>query len=683
VTIAAVDSKAEAARLEALLGYRILDTPPEQAFDDLVELAAAVCNTPVAAIAFVDAGRSWLKAKRGVEVSEFPRDAALAAEALQHADVFVVPDARAEERYRSSPIVLSGFRFFAGVRLESPERHALGTVCVLDEVPRELTATQEGALRAIARQVMSQLELRRVSKAESSARQRFRALVEQLPGSVYIEELGATSGFYFSPQIERLTGYSADEWASEPDFFSRVLHPDDRERVLGAFARVHETHGLIQIEYRVVAKDGRVVWIQDDAAIAQDEEGRPLYLQGYMADVTVRKQNDLELREIQDRYQALAERLPFITYVDDPTGKPSYISPQVQELVGYTPEQWFANDDSFPSFVHPDDQSKAAEDVRKAKARSRPYELEYRTIATDGREIWVQDTAVPIRDDAGEIRYWQGYIVDVTERRVLADERDRLLERERAQNDRLRSLDRMKDELVALVSHELRTPLTSIRGYLELVLDEGEQLPSETRGFLEIVDRNTDRLLHLVSDLLLVAQTEAGKLAFDWTTVELVPLVAHCVQAARPSAEHAGVELVFSSESPEPIVGDPARIAQLLDNLISNAIKFTPAGGRVDVLVDTSAASAIIEVRDTGFGIAAEDQQQLFERFFRTRLANDMAIPGTGLGLSIAKAIVDAHGGSISVESAEHRGTTFRVEFPAGGLQAVSGDAPELNWVPA
>ena len=672
MTVTAYDSQTEAARLEALLGYRILDTPPEQAFDDLVELAAAVCYTPVAAVAFVDARRSWLKAKRGVQVSEFPRDAAFTAEALQHVDIFVVPDALVEERYHSSPLVTMGYRFFAGMPLVSPEGHAVGTLCVLDERPRGLSPTQKDALRAIARQVMSLLELRRVSQAESSARNRFRALVEQLPGGVYIEELGASSGSYFSPQILQLTGYSAREWASDDDFFSRVLHPEDRDWVLGAFARAHETHVPIQIEYRVVAKDGRVVWIQDHGAVARDAEGQPLYFQGFMADVTARKQSELTLREIEGRYQELAEQLPFVTYVDDPTGSAGYISPQVEQLVGYTPEEWLAGDDGFSSFAHPDDQNKVAEDVKKAKEQSRPYELEYRMIAPDGREIWVQDTAVPIRNEAGEIRYWQGYIVDITERRATTEERDGLLERERAQNERLRSLDRMKDEFVALVSHELRTPLTSICGYLELVLDDAEQLSSEHRGFLEIVERNADRLLDLVGDLLLVAQAEAGRLSFEWTAVELVPLVAQCVQAAQPAAEEAGVELVFSSESAEPIVGDRTRIAQLLDNLISNAIKFTPAGGHVEVLVDASADSAVIEVRDSGLGIGPEDQEQLFERFFRTRSANDMAIAGTGLGLSIVKVIVDAHGGTISVESAEERGTTFRVELPAERPQPVS-----------
>jgi PAS domain S-box-containing protein len=551
VTKSTYDSQTEAARLEALQSYRILDTAPEEAFDDLVELAAAVCYTPVAAVAFVDDHRSWLKAKRGLEVAALPRDSALSAETLAHDDIFVVRDVLADQRYHASSVALTGFRFFAGMPLISPEGHALGTVCVLDTNPRDLSPTQKDALRAIGRQVMTQLELRRVSHAESAARNQFGALVEQLPGGVYIEGLGAASGSYFSPAVEQLTGYSPEEWASAPDFFGRVLHPDDRERVLAEFAEAHQTYEPVHIEYRIVSKDGTVVWIQDDAAVARDHAGEPIYFQGYM--------------------------------------------------------------------------------------------------------------------------------MDITERRAHAEDRDRLLERERAQNERLRGLDRMKDEFVALVSHELRTPLTSIRGYLELVLDDGDQLPTETREFLEIVDRNADRLLHLVGDLLLIAQAEAGKLVFDKVAVDLVPLVLQCVQAAQPAAEEAGVELVLSSETSETIIGDPARLAQLLDNLISNAIKFTPFGGNIDVVVAASAGAASIEVRDTGFGIAAEDQAQLFERFFRTRSASVMAIAGTGLGLSIAKAIVDAHGGTIGLESVEHEGTTFRVELPTigpAGSTTVSSRAP-------
>ena len=148
-----------------------------------------------------------------------------------------------------------------------------------------------------------------MSAAEGAARRRFRTLVEQLPGATYIEELGAESASYISPQIETLSGYSAQEWVSEPDFFAKALHPEDREHVLASFAAVHDRFEVIQMEYRLVAKDGRVVWIHDEAAVARDDDGHPLYLQGYMADVTRRKESELELQQAQERYRTLAEQL--------------------------------------------------------------------------------------------------------------------------------------------------------------------------------------------------------------------------------------------------------------------------------------------------------------------------------------------------------------------------------------
>src|SRR5690349_19390160 len=190
----------EEARLTALLGYGILDTSPEEAFDDLVELAAALCDAPVASIAFVDGTRSWFKAKHGVELSEVPRDVAFSAEVLRHDDLLVVPDARADDRFRSSEFLARGFRFFAGMPLLSPDGYALGALCILDRPPRDLSPTQRDGLQAIARRVMHELEIRRVAHIQVRTGDGFRPLVEQLLGALYIEDLGASTGWYFSPQ---------------------------------------------------------------------------------------------------------------------------------------------------------------------------------------------------------------------------------------------------------------------------------------------------------------------------------------------------------------------------------------------------------------------------------------------------------------------------------------------------
>jgi signal transduction histidine kinase len=276
--------------------------------------------------------------------------------------------------------------------------------------------------------------------------------------------------------------------------------------------------------------------------------------------------------------------------------------------------------------------------------------------------------------------------------REHAEERGRLLESERAaraeaeaaqrllseQNQRLRELDRLKDEFVSLVSHELRTPLTSIRGYLELLLDEGSELTDEQRRFLGIVDRNSERLLGLVSDLLFLAQIEAGTVAIEEGVVDLEQIIEESVETASPGAAARGVALSFTTDALPQLRGDRARMAQVLDNLISNALKVTPGGGRVDVRLRAANDHAVIEVEDTGLGIPHDEQQQLFERFFRSSQATQNAIPGTGLGLTITKAIVESHGGQIALESTEDVGTLVRVELPLTSKRKLGLPAREL-----
>ena len=272
--------------------------------------------------------------------------------------------------------------------------------------------------------------------------------------------------------------------------------------------------------------------------------------------------------------------------------------------------------------------------------------------------------------------------------REQAAEREELLEAEQTaraeaetiqrllteQNSRLRELDLMKDEFVSLVSHELRTPLTSIRGYLELLMEEGGNLTAEQERFLRVVDRNSERLLHL----LFLAQVDAGKLTIEHENVRLEEVVQDSVEALRPIAESRGIELVTSITPLPSLVGDRACLAQVLDNLVSNALKFTAEGGRVAVSLYAEGDSAVVEVEDNGVGIPTAEQTRLFERFFRSSRATDNAIPGTGLGLAITKAIAERHGGRISVESEEDVGTSVRVELPLAMAHDHSAPAPQF-----
>ena len=378
--------------------------------------------------------------------------------------------------------------------------------------------------------------------AGDQAERRYRLLAEQLPGVAYVEALQTSSAMYISPRIEQLTGYSAEAWTADPRFFELVLHPDDRARVIAAFERAHHRLEPVVCEYRIVRADGSVVWVNDNAAIAYDDDGEPLYIQGYMA--------------------------------------------------------------------------------------------------------------------------------DITERRAAEQQREELLELERAQNEKLRELDAMKDEFVALVSHELRTPLTAIRGYTELVLDgTAGELNDEQRMMLSAVDRSSARLLRLVNDLLFIAQVNAGELNVAIEDVDLAAVAAESVADARPRAAAGDVSLEFNCDLTPVVRADRIRLGQVFDNLISNAIKFTPAGGRVGLSVSMVGDDVMVVIADSGMGMPAEDQQRLFTRFFRTKAA--AKIQGTGLGLSITKAILDAHHGSISVESEVGHGTRFTVTVPA----AASGQA--------
>jgi signal transduction histidine kinase len=234
------------------------------------------------------------------------------------------------------------------------------------------------------------------------------------------------------------------------------------------------------------------------------------------------------------------------------------------------------------------------------------------------------------------------------------------------QNKRLLESDRLKDEFVALISHDLRTPLTSIMGYVELALEDvGDPLDDERRGYLEVVSRSSERLLRLVDDLLFVARLQAGRLVLTRSQLDLGVIAAQAVEEARPRAEGKQLTLAFSGAGKALLEGDRGRLFQLLDNLISNAIKFTPEGGRIDVAVRPTGGGAVLEVSDTGIGLAPDETEHVFERFFRSSRVVAQQVPGTGLGLFISRAIVDAHGGTIGAASRNGGGTTFRIALPA------------------
>jgi len=266
-----------------------------------------------------------------------------------------------------------------------------------------------------------------------------------------------------------------------------------------------------------------------------------------------------------------------------------------------------------------------------------------------------------------------GYVVvaiDVTEREELAAERERLYSVQREvtqslieQNNRLRELTQMKDDVVATVSHELRTPITSIRGFIELLLDGVPELSEDQIRMLRTIDRNSAQLQRVAEDLL--ADPGGGHgLRVAFSELDLRQLAEESVHACQTSATTAGVKVSLKPGPFVPVFGDSTRLHQLLGNLLSNAIKFSPRGKRVQVVVDVLEDFARILVQDEGPGIPESDRSQLFERFYRLAAAMEMGVPGTGLGLAIAKSVAEAHDGFVDIVDTPGWSTTFRVFLP-------------------
>jgi PAS domain S-box-containing protein len=312
--------------------------------------------------------------------------------------------------------------------------------------------------------------------------------------------------------------------------------------------------------------------------------------------------------------------------------------------------------------VYPETVAEVPWTARRKNGEHRRCVVRVRTLPTPGG---VDRDAVPSVSG--------GYVVvaiDVTEREELAAERERLYSIQKEvsqslieQNNRLRELTQMKDDVVATVSHELRTPITSIRGFVELLLDGVPELSEDQMRMLHTIDRNSAQLQRVAEDLL--ADPGGGHgLRVAFTELDLHQLAEESVQSAQTAATTAAVELSLKSGPQVPVFGDSTRLHQLLGNLLSNAIKFSPRGGRVNVVVDTVDHFAQILVQDEGPGIPEADRPQLFERFYRLAAAMEMGVPGTGLGLAIAKSVAEAHEGFVDIIDSPGWSTTFRVFLP-------------------
>ena len=480
-------------------------------------------------------------------------------------------------------------------------------------------------------------------KRLKDSERRSRHLVEGLSLAMYTEDAAGLT--YVGPQIESIVGFSAAEWLANRNFWRDALHPDDQERVLAQYSAAVAAGEPFECEYRLVGRD-RTVWVRDSSAPVPDRR-RP-YRQGFIVDVSAQKKGERRLEHNATVMRGLIDRTVDGIALTDKEGRIVMTNEPLLRFAGelHLPREGLIHDRLVAISEQMVEPEKYAQRMRELAAD--PYEESVDEFELRESERSFQGYTRPIVSDGDYLgRVWT--LREVTE---------------------TRQVEKMKDALLATVSHELRTPLTSIIGYLDLLGTGDTPLNAEDANYLEIAQRNAVRLQHMVEDLLFLARLDDGAFSLDTGRIDLVDAARDAIASVRPLAEIKRMTLDLDAPAEAHVQADGKRIGQALDNLISNALKFTPAGGNVGVSIDVRDDLVLLSVTDSGCGIPESEQDQLFERFFRSSTTTHL--PGTGLGLAIVKAIVETHGGSITCDSTQSSGTTFTFSLPRSKVTARS-----------
>ena len=453
--------------------------------------------------------------------------------------------------------------------------------------------------------------------------------------------------------LSEMLGYDAEELTRRG--FQDLTHPDDLDTDLVRFHRTLAGElDSYRIRKRYLHADGHVVWGDLSVALVRDADGEPLHFISQILDVTEQRANE--------------ERLEAAT---------AEIERERQTL-----EAIFETVNVGLLLIGPDGKYERM-NRRHAETMHVPFPQGHAGAAGQLGEVYFLDGRTPMpREDMPSYRATQGEEFDDYAYWVGADPATRAAYSTSARQvrgphgerlgavlayqeitDLIRAI-QVKDEFVASVSHELRTPLTSILGHLEMLCDS-DDLPDETAAQLRVVQRNAVRLQALLADLLLIGQVADGTLELQVGPADVASLVREAVEAVEVYAQRAGIVLTCDVPDRLPLRADAQRLRQVVDNLLSNAIKYSRSGDTATVTAVRDGDDVVIEVADTGMGIAPDELEHVFGRFFRGGRAIEQQITGTGLGLSIVGSIVAAHGGTVTAESEQGRGTTFRVTLPA------------------
>jgi PAS domain S-box-containing protein len=387
------------------------------------------------------------------------------------------------------------------------------------------------------------------------------------------------------------------------------------------------------------------------------------------------KEREAQERRAEHRFRDLMDAMPILLWASSPDGALTHANGALLEHVGRTLEECAAVG-AFAD-VHPDERAEAERAWREALGSGEPFETRFRLrSARDGAYRWFLGRAAPQRDERGGLAGWIFTAVDVDAEKRGEEMRQLLLGRERQARAAAEEAMRSKDQFLATLSHDLRTPLSAILGWTHL-LRKGKLGQEGVPRALDVIERNAQAQAALVEDLLDVSRVVNGKLRLEIRSVDPLAAVAAAIDSMRPAADAKRIRLLLSPEAPPAVFAcDPGRLQQVVWNLVSNAIKYTPAGGNVGVRVASRGGELEVEVSDDGAGIAPEFLPHVFERFTQAASGGSRR-GGLGLGLAIVRHLVELHGGVTEARSeGEGKGARFLVRLPGGATQASAAAAP-------
>jgi PAS domain S-box-containing protein len=566
----------EALRLQALRQSGILDTPREEAFDDLTRLAALICDAPIAVINFIEDTRQWFKAEVGLGVRETPLDVSICARTFLRPGLAVIPDVADDPRFSTNPLVAGpmNLRFYAGARLDTPEGLPLGTLCVLDTKPRPggLTLQQAEALTALARQVMHQFALARQKRELASTERRLRAVTDAMPQMVW-STLANGDHDYFNTRWYEFTG--VPEGSTDGESWADVLHPDDLERTRTVWTHSLQTGEPYEIEYRLKHRSGAYRWTLGRALPIRNERGEIERWFGTCTDIDEIKRADERLREREGEL-ARVQRIGQVggLEVDLTGGVPrNKRSPEYLRLHGLTPQDEDEPHENWVRRIHPDDRDRVVRHfIATVAGTSGEYEAEYRIVRpSDGEVRWIQAKAEIERDEAGRPLRLIGAHIDITELKQVEEARE-------------------------LISRELSHRIKNIFAVVASIVTLSARGDPAARPLAQAIRERIEALAR-AHDYVRPSDLDQSGAPVLQTMVGLLDMLLEPYQAAEAGR-------VSISGDPVPIgVGTATALSLVVHELATNAVKYGALSreqGRVDIVCEAGFEQASLIWRESG-----------------------------------------------------------------------------------